>query len=407
MIKKLKRKIILIIMIPLISIIVGTVIFLTYSHYTSTIRATTMLIERVFGEDNKNEPQIKTEQKGSQTEELEETIQQVELEGFYSFVVKDSEIVDTYESISQEIQNYAIEAANKGGESGIVGDYIYKIRKQRKKDEGVQVILAESKDSINEIKTVTIVALLGLILLVLIIYIIASKITKIIIKPVETTLEKQVQFISDASHELKTPLAVIQANADVLETNQGSSKWLTYIQNEINSMDKLINELLLLAKIENVDSLKSKEEFNLSEQIEMVTSMFESMAYEKQIEIKLNIQENIKMIGDKQDIEHILSTLIDNAIKHTEAKKEIIVEMNKEKEEIEIQVKNIGEAIPKEEREKIFERFYRVDKARNRNEKRYGLGLAIAKSTAEKYKGTISVDYKDGFTIFKVILQSK
>ena len=391
MIRNLKRKIVLIIMIPLISIILGTIIFLTYSHYISTIRATTMLIERVYGIDKQNELLLKPKEKNIEysNKEDDEINQEIELEGFYSFVIKDSKIIDAVEGISEEIQNYAIEAVNKGSENGIVGDYIYKIRKQRKKDRGVQVILAESKDSINEIKIVTIVALLGLILLVLIIYIIASKITKLIIKPVETTFSKQVQFISDASHELKTPLAVIQSNAEVLEANQGNNKWLTYIQNEINSMDKLINELLLLAKIENVDSLKTKEEFNISDQTEMVASMFESMAYEKQINMKLNIQENVKMYGDKQDIEHILSTLIDNAIKHTEAKKEIIVEMNKEKEHIHIQVKNIGDPIPEEEREKIFERFYRVDKARNRNEKRYGLGLAIAKSTAEKYNGTL------------------
>ena len=130
--------------------------------------------------------------------------------------------------------------------------------------------------------------------------------------------------------------------------------------------------------------------------------MFESMAYEKQVKMETNIQENVKMLGAKEDIEHIISTLVDNAIKHTKSDGKVIVELKKEQNSIVIQVKNEGEEIPKEEREKIFERFYRVDKARNRNEKRYGLGLAIAKSTVQKYKGTIDVDYKDGFTIFKV-----
>ena len=99
-----------------------------------------------------------------------------------------------------------------------------------------------------------------------------------------------------------------------------------------------------------------------------------------------------------------MSTLTDNAIKHTDLQKKVVVYLKKEKNEIIFEVKNMGDPITEEEREKIFERFYRIDKSRNRQEKRYGLGLAIAKSTVEKYSGKIEVDYKDGFTIFKVII---
>lgn len=169
-------------------------------------------------------------------------------------------------------------------------------------------------------------------------------------------------------------------------------------------MNKLINELLLLAKIENIDNTKEYTSFDLSKEIELTLSMFESMAYEKEVTIESNIKENITMNGIKEDIEHIISTLTDNAIKHTEAGKKINIELYKEKNEIILEVKNEGKPIPEEEKEKIFERFYRIDKARNREEKRYGLGLAIAKSTVEKYNGKIEVYYKNNFTIFKVIL---
>ena len=169
-------------------------------------------------------------------------------------------------------------------------------------------------------------------------------------------------------------------------------------------MNKLINELLLLAKIENVNNLKEHKQLNLSKEVEIILSMFESMAYEKQVIIKSKINENITMNGNKEDIEHIVSTLTDNAIKHTEAQKEVVVELKKEKSEIVLEVKNMGDPISEEEREKIFERFYRIDKSRNRNEKRYGLGLAIAKSTIEKYNGKIEVFYRDNFTVFKVTI---
>ena len=169
-------------------------------------------------------------------------------------------------------------------------------------------------------------------------------------------------------------------------------------------MNKLISELLLLAKIENVDNIKEYTELNLSKEIEITLSMFESMAFEKGVTIESNITEDITIKGNKEDIKHIVSTLTDNAIKHTESEKKIVVNLKKEKNEIIFEVKNMGDPIPEEEREKIFERFYRIDKSRNRQEKRYGLGLAIAKSTIEKYNGKIEVDYKDGFTIFKVII---
>ena len=183
--------------------------------------------------------------------------------------------------------------------------------------------------------------------------------------------------------------------------------------------------------IENVDNIQERKIFDVSKETEMTISMFESMAYERNVKLSSKIQENIMINGNKEDIEHILSTLIDNAIKHTESGNDVIVELSKEKNELIIQVKNEGKEIPEKERKKIFERFYRVDKSRkgggtglglaivkhiferfyridksrNRNEKRYGLGLAIAKSTVKKYNGNIKVLYKDGFTIFKVNLQ--
>ena len=115
-----------------------------------------------------------------------------------------------------------------------------------------------------------------------------------------------------------------------------------------------------------------------------------------------DIEENVKFNGNKEDIHHILSTLVDNAIKHTESEKSVEIILKKTKENVILEVKNQGEPIPKEEQEKIFERFYRVDKSRNREAKRYGLGLAIAKSTVEKYNGMIEVNCNNGVTTFKV-----
>ena len=267
-----------------------------------------------------------------------------------------------------------------------------------------EFIREQNEKANSQVKKIIIFAIVIALISLIIIYLVSKKIADIIVKPVNETLEKQKQFISDASHELKTPLAVIEANSDVLENEIGNNKWLTYIQNEAESMDKLINELLLLAKIENVDNVKDYEKFNLSEYIETITSMFESMAYEKQVKIITKIQNNIILNGNKQDIEHIVSTLLDNAIKHSLNEKDVEVELLQEKNNVIINVRNCGEPIPKNQQDRIFERFYRVDKARNRDEKRYGLGLAIAKSTVIKYNGKIDVECKEGITCFKVSL---
>ena len=393
MIKKLSQKIFLIIMISLSVVILGVIILFAFLNYKNTIDGRLSVIERFVGGGMKegqnpprNEPKIDTD---------------INFNGIYNIVIEDSKVIQSSNiSKNEEIEKYAIKVSKKSQQSGIVGNYIYKLRKT--KEGRVFITLIEDENAILHVQRIFRSSIIIAVLAIGVIYIIAKKISKTIVKPVEETFEKQKQFISDASHELKTPLAVIEANADVLENEMGDNKWLNYIQNEIESMNKLINELLLLAKIENVDNLKEYKQFDISKEVEIIVSMFESMAFEKNIKLSCNIEENITINGNKEDMEHILSTLIDNAIKHTKKEKEVIIELSKEKGEIILQVKNMGEAIPEKEREIIFERFYRIDKSRNRKEKRYGLGLAIAKSTVEKYKGKIEVLYKEGFTIFKV-----
>lgn len=392
MIKKLSQNIFWLIMIALSTITLGIILLFTFLNYQNTINSRVSMIEKVSSMETRKNPNGKQELKAES---------QVNIEGIYEIVIENSQIVQSIpEQPSEEIQEYALKVSLKNQESGIIGNYIYKIKKM--KDNKIHVSLMEDKNAILSIQKIFVLAILMCVLSIAIIYIIAKKVSKVIVKPVEETFKKQKEFISDASHELKTPLAVIAANADVLENELGKNKWLTYIQTEVESMNKLINELLLLAKIENIDNIKEYGQFDVAKEVEIVVSMFESMAYEKKVKLRTNITQNIILNGNKEDIEHIVSTLLDNAIKHTNEGKEVIVELCKEKNEIILQVKNNGEPIPEEEKDKIFERFYRIDKARNRQEKRYGLGLAIAKSTVEKYKGKIEVLYKEGFNIFKV-----
>ena len=395
MIKKLKQRIFLLIMVSLSVIILGIIVLFSVLNYNNTINTTNFMMDRFIGEEPKRNPDIRTEDYKVKPN--------IDIDGVYNFLIENFTIVQSEDTQNDKILNeYALKIAKKNTEKGIIGKYVYKVR--RINPNTIKITLIENEDAISHIKIIFILAIIISIASLIIIYELAKRLSKMIVKPVEKTFEKQKQFISDASHELKTPLAVIEANADVLENEIGTNKWINYIQNEADSMNNLINELLLLAKIENIDNVKEYKQLNLSKEVEIILSMFESMAYEKQVNITSNIDQNIMMNGNKEDIEHIVSTLTDNAIKHTKAKKEVQIILKKEKNDIIFEVKNMGEKIPEEEREKIFERFYRIDKSRNREEKRYGLGLAIAKSTIEKYKGKIEVFYKDNFTVFKVTI---
>ena len=394
MIKKLKQRIFLLIMLSLSIIIIGLIVLYASINYNNTINTTVSMMTRFVDGESKITPNRLEDYK---------LRPEFNIDGLYRVFIQDSLIIQSSDNLkNRTITEYAIKILKRNNEKGIIGNYIYEVKKLDKNTAIVSFL--EDKASVSHIRIMIIFSITISVLSLGIIYIIAKKLSKTIVEPVEETFEKQKQFISDASHELKTPLAVIEANADVLQDKVGENKWINYIQKEIESMNKLINELLLLAKMENVDNIKEYIKLNLSKESEITLSMFESMAYEKGVTIESDIEEDIMFDGNKEDIEHIVSTLVDNAIKHTESQNKIVVNLKKEKNNIIFEVKNMGEPIPEEEREKIFERFYRVDKSRNRQEKRYGLGLAIAKATIEKYNGKIEVDYKNGFTIFKVII---
>ena len=208
------------------------------------------------------------------------------MDGIYSVTINNGKVFNFSDNVTDEIKEFALKVSNKNSESGIIGNYIYKKRPHNIAGNDTTIILVESTREINKIRLVIIFAFLISCIGIALIYILSKKIASIIVKPVEETFTKQIDFISDASHELKTPLAVIQANADVLEGAIGKNKWLTYIQNETDNMGKLISELLLLTKIENVDKLRNPEKFNMSDHIELITSSFESMAFEKNVKIE-------------------------------------------------------------------------------------------------------------------------
>lgn len=237
--------------------------------------------------------------------------------------------------------------------------------------------------------------------------IISLNITKRIVKPVNESFIRQKQFIYDASHELKTPIAIISASAEMLEKNPKEKKWLDNIKTENNRMNKLVISLLDLSKSENIKENEVYTNVNLSKVIKNKALTFESLIYENSLELDVDVANDIMFNCNEDRIKELLSILMDNAIKHSLPNSQITVKLSKEKNNIYLSVKNKGKEIPISEREKIFERFYRLDKSRNRDDNRYGIGLSIAKNIVINHNGTINVNCKDGYTTFIVNFKQK
>jgi len=225
------------------------------------------------------------------------------------------------------------------------------------------------------------------------------------VKPVDEAMEKQKQFVWDASHELKTPLAVISANAEVLESEVGPSKPLEYIQSEVRRTDQLVQSLLTLARMEKGSVRAQHAPFDLSHTVLSVALPFESAIFEAGKQLNTVVPEGIAYTGDAEMIKQLCVILLSNAQKYSNPHGVITLSLEAKGDKRILKVHNTGPAIPEEAQEKIFDRFYRVDSSHNREIAGNGLGLAIAQSIVKEHKGKITVASREGEgTTFTVIL---
>lgn len=223
-----------------------------------------------------------------------------------------------------------------------------------------------------------------------------------IVQPLEENYQKQKQFVSDAGHELKTPVSVVSVNAELLEREIGNNQWLSNIQYENERMGTLVGQLLTLARTENVEP--QKELLNLSHLVDGEILPFESVAFERGMCIESKVLEGIKVEGDSAQLKQLISILLDNAIQHSTDGKQVCLTLTKERKTALLSVTNTGPALSEEQKKQIFERFSRLDEVRNGESQHYGLGLAIAKAIAESHKGSITVLCHDNLVEFQVRL---
>jgi len=221
-----------------------------------------------------------------------------------------------------------------------------------------------------------------------------------IVNPLEESYQKQKQFISDAGHELKTPVSVVSANAELLSREIGDNQWLANIQYENERMGVLVTQLLDLARTENV--VPQMEHIDFSRLVAGEALPFESVAFEKGLILHSDITPGISIMGSSAQLKQLVSILLDNAITHSKADGEVRLSLSKEHGNIKLSVINEGDEIPAQQRQQLFERFYRADPARSGEDAHYGLGLAIAKAIVNTHHGHIEVGCIDGTVEFCV-----
>ena len=335
-----------------------------------------------------------------------------EIETIYSHgnEADDFDITNAAEEIKGRIGSMNITDPGQERRDSIFIGNLYRERYSYKYRYGDTIVIINNNPVREKLMSLLAESALILVIMDLVIYFVSRLITGWITKPADEAFSRQKEFIADASHELKTPLAVIMASADEISAGTSSEdpgrKYIDNILYESDRMNSLIAGLLNLSKLEDGNVRDTYKEENISRIIEKTCLAYEAVAYEQDVAIQTDIDENMNLVCSRNDIEKMVSTILDNAVKHSYRDTTVRVSAHPLKGGTVIKIINKGDPIKEEDRERIFERFYRADKSRERSSNRYGLGLAIARRIARNHKGDIKAFSADGDTTFEITLHS-
>ena len=288
---------------------------------------------------------------------------------------------------------YARTVIEKGKTSGFIGNYRYGVGTT---ENGKCIVFLDCrrflKNFQNSWKTICEISLVGMLAVCALI----SFFSKKIVKPVAESYEKQKRFITDAGHEIKTPLAIIDADANVLSIEQGDNEWVNDIKSQIKRLTTLTNDLIYLSRMEEAKDRMEMTEFHLSETVEEEAESFKAMAKAQEKNFQVQIQPVITMKGDEKMLRQLVSVLLDNALKYCTSEGKIVLALRKQGRSISLSVFNTADDVKKNELVHIFDRFYRSDQSRNAETGGHGIGLSIASAVVAAHKGKISAATKDG-----------
>lgn len=401
MFKKSKRKIVAAIMSVLVVLLFGTLCVIYLASYAEMTNKNRGLLEQyvsTYHLPGASETNEQKSEKGKDDRGVPRAKPpMLELSTFYSVAVsKEGQVLKVNTADSSTVQEEALtelagEIVSGGKTDGVRNNLIYRMA-----DKGDYILVAFLDNTVlleNAGTLIFYTLIFGGVALVLLFFL-AHYLANRIVSPLEESYQRQKQFVSDAGHELKTPVAVVNANLELLSREIGENQWLSNIQYENERMSALIKQLLDLARTEN--TVPQMEAVDLSRLVCGETLPFETVAYENGLALNSEIAEGIHVYGNSVQLKQLVSILIDNALHHSSRGGRVALTLKKEKNHAVLSVVNEGEEIPPETRKQLFERFYRTDSARAEDNGHYGLGLAIAKAIVLAHKGFIEVQCHDG-----------
>ena len=345
---------------------------------------------KIFAEDG--DDLVITKNSSSATEYNGFSIAKVDNNGRIIKAYRDDSLIENQDALQSKV----IQALEKGKTSGFIGSYRFLKVETNVGDLILFLNCQRELDSYESFVKNSILISIGVILSVLVLIILVSK---RVIAPIQETYLKQKQFITGASHELKTPLAIISSNADVLEMMNGDSKWTTNIHNQVDRLTSLVNSLVVFSRMEEKDTVE-RTSFDLTETLKSRIEDFDELANFQKKYIVTDIDENLNYYGEKDSIIQLMDILLENAIKYAPEDSDISVKLNKNRKYATLKVSNKAN-VKKGDLSKVFDRFYRLDESRNSAIKGYGIGLSMAQLIAEKHKETIQA-YAPEDGIFKI-----
>ncbi len=326
-------------------------------------------------------------------------------------VVYDSEgtvvntVFDNIATVSEDnVDTYVEKVLDKEG-FGFCSNFKYYVKKT--KDGNNMAIFLDYTKELNSLRTTIFISLFAMAVCILWVYIIVLLFSNKAIEPYIKSHEKQKQFITDASHELKTPITVIATSLKVLEMDVGKQKWIDKAIAQTEKLKELVSALVTLSRMDEETSFFKFNVFNISDTINETIESYRDFAESNGHEVICNIESDVMFKGDEYAIRQLVSILIDNAVKYASKGTPIRLSLAASKRHVVVTSSNQAEEINKEELEKVFERFYRTDKSRNSSTGGFGIGLSIARSIAEEHHGSIVAKSEDGENVDFVVRMRK
>ena len=305
--------------------------------------------------------------------------------------------LDKIAAVTQNDTQKYLEIALKNGEGyGFTDGYKYKVTKQA--DGSFTAIFLDDYREMSSAYTILILSIAATVLCSALICVLIVLFSKRAVKPAIESNKKQKQFITDASHELKTPITVISTSLGVLEMEVGKQKWIDKAKGQTEKLTELVNSLVTLSKMDEETPLNIQQ-FNISDATRETAESFSDFAQQNGHELEIYIAPDLQYSGDEYSVRQLCSILIDNAIKYASEGTPVKFTLEKEKKGVSVTVENECDGIDESDLDKLFDRFYRTDKSRNSQTGGFGIGLSIARSICEAHKGEIKATCDNAHTV--------